>query len=71
MKIWSGSFLHRLSPITFQETIQLGLQAFVPTLAFFFAIAGVIGIFFGLIMARWLTRRLNRLSDAAAAWGQG
>ena len=66
-----GIIFARLSPITFQETILLGLQAFVPTLAFFFAIAGVIGIFFGLIMARWLTRRLNRLSDAAAAWSQG
>jgi two-component system, NarL family, sensor histidine kinase LiaS len=66
-----GFIFARLTPISFLETLQLGMEAFIPSILFFFTIAGVIGIFFGLIMARWLTRRLNRLSDAAAAWGQG
>lgn len=66
-----GIIFARLTPISFLETLQLGMDAFVPSVLFFFAVAGFIGIFFGLIMARWLTRRLNRLSDAAASWGQG
>ena len=66
-----GTIFARLTPITFLETLQLGLEAFIPSILFFFIIAGFIGIFFGLIMARWITRRLNRLSNAATAWGNG
>jgi len=34
-------------------------------------LAGVIGTLFGFFTARWLTRRLKRVSTTAAAWGQG
>jgi NarL family two-component system sensor histidine kinase LiaS len=50
---------------------MIGLHAFVPSLAIFMVFAGLIGIIFGALMARGITRRLNRLSEAAAAWGSG
>jgi len=67
----AGVIFARMAPISFLETLQLGLEAFIPSIVFFFSIAGFIGIFFGMIMARQLSRRLNKLSTAASAWGQG
>ncbi|MCD4673432.1 MAG: HAMP domain-containing protein [Anaerolineaceae bacterium] len=66
-----GTAFARLSPITFWESVQVGLHAFLPSLAIFLLFAGLIGIIFGALMARGITHRLNALSKTASAWGQG
>ncbi|HEX9037188.1 MAG TPA: sensor histidine kinase [Ktedonobacterales bacterium] len=47
------------------------LAAILPTALFFAAIASVFGAVFGILTARGLTRRVQRLTEAAAAWSQG
>ncbi|MCE7987894.1 MAG: sensor histidine kinase [Caldilinea sp. CFX5] len=45
--------------------------AILPALLAFVAFVALVGALFGLLTARWLTRRLQRLAQASDAWSRG
>jgi signal transduction histidine kinase len=47
------------------------LLALIPTIILFAIIASIFGVIFGMLTARGLTWRLQRLTSAADAWSQG
>jgi two-component system, NarL family, sensor histidine kinase LiaS len=47
------------------------LLGLIPTIILFALIASIFGVIFGMLTARGLTRRLQRLTSAADAWSQG
>lgn len=47
------------------------LVGLIPTIILFALIASIFGVIFGMLTARGLTRRLQRLTSAADAWSQG
>ncbi len=49
----------------------IALVSLLPTLCVMTPIAGVIGLFFGFIIAQGLTRRLGKMAQAAEAWSLG
>ena len=53
------------------EVLGVVAQASLSSALFFGALAGAIGILFGLLVARGLTRRLRSMTHITAAWGQG
>lgn len=63
--------IHTRQTRTMGDNLKGLLQLLGLSLAVITCLAGVIGTLFGFFTARWLTRRLQRVSATAAAWGQG
>jgi NarL family two-component system sensor histidine kinase LiaS len=60
------------SALSSQEFLSTMARTFVlPSVVLITVAAALLGTFFGFLTARGLTRRLRRLSEAAAAWGRG
>jgi NarL family two-component system sensor histidine kinase LiaS len=68
-----GAIYAKLSfPIAAAEFLQIILQSTILPVALVMLIAGVIsGVFFGFLIARGLTQRLQKLEHAADAWSNG
>ncbi|HPH97313.1 MAG TPA: sensor histidine kinase [Anaerolineaceae bacterium] len=53
------------------ETLVSSVLSIIPVIMFLTILAGLIGMVFGALMARGLTRRLKKAMAATDAWGQG
>ena len=67
-----GSFVLQVSiPLTLREFAVQGARALFPSALAILGFAAVVGTVFGFITARGLTRRVDRLIQAADAWSRG
>lgn len=66
-----GALLVRISAPNEAELLGYVASSILPSTLTFTLIVGTIGILFGLVTARGLTRRIREINQATSAWGQG